>query len=33
MLALSDPALRTRLEDRRRSQSTAIADDPANEGL
>ncbi len=33
MLALSDPALRTRLEDRRRSQATAIADDPANEGL
>ena len=33
MLALSDPALRTRLEDRRRSQASAIADDPANEGL
>jgi phosphoribosylaminoimidazole carboxylase PurE protein len=33
MLALSDPALRTRLEDRRRSQASAIADDPANAGL
>ena len=33
ILALSDPALRTRLEDRRRTQATAIADDPANEGL
>ncbi len=33
MLALSDPALRARLEDRRRSQASAIAEDPANEGL
>jgi phosphoribosylaminoimidazole carboxylase PurE protein len=33
MLALSDPPLRARLEDRRRSQAAAIADDPANEGL
>ena len=33
MLALSDPALRARLEDRRRSQASAIAEDPANDGL
>ena len=33
ILALSDPPLRARLEDRRRSQAAAIADDPANEGL
>jgi phosphoribosylaminoimidazole carboxylase PurE protein len=33
ILALSDPALRARLEDRRRTQATAIAEDPANEGL
>lgn len=33
MLALADPALRMRLEDRRRSQAKAIAEDPANEGL
>ena len=33
ILAISDPALRARLEDRRRSQATAIAEDPANEGL
>jgi phosphoribosylaminoimidazole carboxylase PurE protein len=33
MLALSDPALRARLDERRRSQATAIADDPSNEGL
>jgi phosphoribosylaminoimidazole carboxylase PurE protein len=33
ILALSDPALRARLEDRRRMQATAIAEDPANEGL
>jgi phosphoribosylaminoimidazole carboxylase PurE protein len=33
ILALSDPALRARLEDRRRTQAAAIAEDPANEGL
>ena len=33
ILALSDPPLRARLDDRRRSQAAAIADDPANEGL
>lgn len=33
ILAISDPALRARLEDRRRTQATAIAEDPANEGL
>jgi phosphoribosylaminoimidazole carboxylase PurE protein len=33
MLALADPDLRTRLQERRRSQAAAIADDPANEGL
>jgi phosphoribosylaminoimidazole carboxylase PurE protein len=33
ILAVSDPGLRARLEDRRRSQATAIAEDPANEGL
>jgi len=33
MLALSDPALRTRLIERREAQATAIAEDPANEGL
>jgi phosphoribosylaminoimidazole carboxylase PurE protein len=33
MLALSDPALRTRLDERRRSQAQDIAGDPANEGL
>ena len=33
ILALSDPALRARLEDRRDAQATAIAEDPANEGL
>jgi phosphoribosylaminoimidazole carboxylase PurE protein len=33
MLALADPTLRRRLEDRRRSQAKAIAEDPANEGL
>ena len=33
MLALSDPGLRARLIDRRAAQATAIAEDPANEGL
>ena len=33
MLALSDPALRTRLIERREAQAKAIAEDPANEGL
>ena len=33
MLALADPALRERLEERRRTQAAAIEDDPANEGL
>jgi phosphoribosylaminoimidazole carboxylase PurE protein len=33
MLALADPALRTRLEERRRSQADAISKDEANEGL
>ena len=33
MLALSDPALRARLIERREAQATAIAEDPANEGL
>lgn len=33
MLALADPALRARLDARRRSQAGAIADDPANTGL
>ena len=33
MLALSDPALRARLVERREAQATAIAEDPANEGL
>ena len=33
MLALADPGLRTRLEERRRAQAAAIAADPANEGL
>ena len=33
MLALADPALRARLEERRRSGAAAIAEDPANEGL
>jgi phosphoribosylaminoimidazole carboxylase PurE protein len=33
MLGLADPALRERLEERRRSQAAAIAEDPANEGL
>jgi phosphoribosylaminoimidazole carboxylase PurE protein len=33
MLALSDPALRARLIERREAQAKAIAEDPANEGL
>jgi phosphoribosylaminoimidazole carboxylase PurE protein len=33
IIAVSEPGLRARLEDRRRSQATAIAEDPANEGL
>jgi phosphoribosylaminoimidazole carboxylase PurE protein len=33
MLALSDPALRARLVERREAQAKAIAEDPANEGL
>ena len=33
ILAVGDPALRTRLEERRRSGAEAIAADPANEGL
>jgi phosphoribosylaminoimidazole carboxylase PurE protein len=33
MLALADPDLRGRLEERRRSQAAAIAEDPANAGL
>lgn len=33
ILALADPALRTRIEVRRAAQAQAIADDPANEGL
>ena len=33
ILAVGDPALRGRLEARRRSQADAIAGDPANEGL
>ena len=33
MLALADPDLRARIEERRRSQAAAIAEDPANEGL
>jgi phosphoribosylaminoimidazole carboxylase PurE protein len=33
MLALSDPGLRGRLQERRRSQAEAIAEDAANEGL
>ena len=33
MLALSDPALRARLVERRAAQASAIAEDPANEGL
>jgi hypothetical protein len=33
MLALADPGLRTRLEERRRAQAAAIAADPANDGL
>jgi phosphoribosylaminoimidazole carboxylase PurE protein len=33
MLALADPDLRARLEERRRSQAAAIAEDPANTGL
>lgn len=33
MLALADPALRARLDERRRSQADAIAADEANEGL
>ena len=33
MLALADPALRARLDLRRRAGADAIAEDPANEGL
>jgi phosphoribosylaminoimidazole carboxylase PurE protein len=33
MLALSDPALRARLVERREAQAKAIAEDPANEGV
>jgi phosphoribosylaminoimidazole carboxylase PurE protein len=33
IIAVSEPGLRARLEDRRRSRATAIAEDPANEGL
>ena len=33
MLALGDPALRERLDERRAAAARAIADDPANEGL
>ncbi len=33
MLALSDPALRARLDERRKSHAKAIAEDPANAGL
>jgi phosphoribosylaminoimidazole carboxylase PurE protein len=33
IIAVSEPGLRARLEDRRRSHATAIAEDPANEGL
>ena len=33
MLALADPALRARLDLRRRAAADAIAEDPANEGL
>jgi phosphoribosylaminoimidazole carboxylase PurE protein len=33
MLALSDPALRARLIERREAQATSIAEDPANDGL
>jgi phosphoribosylaminoimidazole carboxylase PurE protein len=33
MLALADPGLRARLDERRRSNAAAIAEDPANAGL